>query len=81
MLPKPEAVTWEIIRTGVQDQDRSYRINWSYPTAVLPEVSVMVVGLERADSVMGVGFVYRHLKDFQLKIRPDSGQDFQQVNS
>ena len=94
LLPRPESVNSELIPTaGQRDGFRSYRITWSYnppdssskgarndssPMVDMPEVSAMVLRVERAESVMGVGSVYRKIREYQHRMNQ---QPFQQVLS
>lgn len=78
-LPVPEGLTAKIISTSsVHDDERSYMVLWSYPPLHDVEDVTLILRIERADNILGLGAVYRKIREFRHKAEPGPNR-FQQA--
>ncbi len=78
-LPKPEELTAHAITTssGLHD-DRSFLVLWSYPSLKEALDVSLIVRIERAENVLGLGPVYRKVREYRHKAEPGPNR-FQQA--
>lgn len=71
-LPKPEELaTHEITTASGLDDERSYLVSWSYLASLRDATdTTLVARVERAENVLGLGPVFRKVREYRHNVVP-----------